>query len=135
MKTSVYRKEQFSATHRLHNPHWSDEKNTIIFGKCNNPEFHGHNYTLVVKITGNVDPETGYVYDAKLIKELVKQHVMDRYDHKNLYTDIDDFADLIPTSENISRIIYENIRKEIPERFDLQIRLFETDKIWVEYPA
>jgi 6-pyruvoyltetrahydropterin/6-carboxytetrahydropterin synthase len=135
MKTAVYRKEIFSATHRLHNPNWDDEKNIKVFGKCNNPEYHGHNYELVVKIIGEVDEETGYVVDAKIIKDIIKKHVMDRYDHKNLYNDVDDFKDLNPTSENIARKIYENIKPEIDPKHSLQIRLYETSKIFVDYPA
>jgi len=135
MRTAVYRQEQFCATHRLHNPNWDDEKNARVFGKCNNPDYHGHNYKLTVKITGEIDPETGYVFDAKQLKMLIEKNVIDRYDHKNLYTDVDDFANMNPTSENIAKTIYANLRKEIDTRFELQIQLHETDKIWVEYPA
>lgn len=135
MKTSVFRQEHFCATHRLHNPRWSDEKNAEVFGKCNNAEYHGHNYKLVVKITGNVDPETGFVIDAKILKTIIEEQVISKYDHRNIYTDSDDFADLNPTSENIAMVIYGNIRKSIDSAFDVQIQLYETDKIWVEYPA
>lgn len=135
MKTSVFRQEHFCATHRLHNPRWSDEKNAEVFGKCNNAEYHGHNYKLVVKITGNVDPETGFVIDAKILKTIIEEQVISKYDHRNIYTDSDDFADLNPTSENIAMVIYGNIRKSIDPAFDVQIQLYETDKIWVEYPA
>lgn len=135
MKAAVYRKEIFSATHRLHNPNWSDEKNIRVFGKCNNPNYHGHNYELVVKVIGDVDPETGYVIDAKVLKDLIKEHVMDRYDHKNLYTDVEDFKDLNPTSENIARKIYENLKSDLAPQLGLQIRIYETSKIYVDYPV
>jgi len=135
MKTSVFRQEHFCATHRLHNPHWSDEKNAAVFGKCNNAEYHGHNYKLVVKITGNIDPETGYVIDAKILKSIIEEHVINKYDHRNIYTDCEDFTDLNPTCENIAMVIYQNIRRSVETTLEVQIRLFETDKIWVEYPA
>lgn len=135
MKTSVYRQEHFCAAHRLHNPRWSDEKNAAVFGKCNNAEYHGHNYKLVVKITGETDPESGYVIDAKVLKTIIEEEVLSKYDHRNLYTDVDDFADLNPTSENIAKVIYHNMRRAIDPKLDLQICLYETDKIWVEYPA
>ncbi len=135
MKTSVFRQENFCATHRLHNHRWSDEKNALVFGKCNNADYHGHNYKLVVKITGETDPDTGYVIDAKLLKTIIEEQVINRYDHRNLFTDVEDFSDLNPTSENIAAVIYSNIRKSVNPKFDIQIRLYETDKIWVEYPA
>lgn len=135
MKTSVFRQENFCATHRLHNHRWSDEKNALVFGKCNNADYHGHNYKLVVKITGETDPDTGYVIDAKLLKTIIEEQVINRYDHRNLFTDVEDFYDLNPTSENIVAVIYSNIRKSVNPKFDIQIRLYETDKIWVEYPA
>lgn len=135
MKTSVYRKERFNAAHRLHNTDWSDEKNLEIFGKCNNQYFHGHNYDLTVKLTGEVDPLTGYVYDMKLLKDLIKKHIVKRFDHKNLNLDVPDFKNLNPTSENLARIIWEILRKEIPENLELKIILNETEKNYVEYPG
>jgi len=135
MKTAVYRKEHFNATHRLHNPNWSEEKNEKIFGLCNNPNFHGHNYDIVLKVVGEINPETGYVVDAKILKDLIKKHASEKYDHKNLYIDVDDFHNLNPTAENIAKIIFENIREEINSSLQVQIRLYETERNFVEYPS
>jgi len=135
MKTAVYRKEHFNATHRLHNPNWSDEKNEKIFGTCNNPNYHGHNYDVLLKVIGEIDPEIGYVIDAKILKNMLKKHAIDKYDHKNLYLDVDDFSELNPTAENIAKTIYENIRKEIDPKFKISIILYETERNFVEYPA
>ena len=135
LKTAIIRKAHFNAAHRLHNPHWSEEKNHEIFGKCNNPNFHGHNYVLEVKIIGEIDPKTGYVMDIKELKEIIKDEVTDKYDHKNLNLDITDFANLNPTAENISAVIYRNIKNRLNENFELKIRLYETERNIVEYPA
>lgn len=135
MKAAVYRKEHFNATHRLHNPNWSDEKNEKVFGLCNNPNYHGHNYDLVLKVVGEIDPETGYVVDAKILKDLIKKHASEKYDHKNLFLDVDDFKDLNPTAENIAKVIYENIKKELHSSLQIQIRLYETERNFVEYPS
>lgn len=135
MKVSVYRKEHFNAAHRLHNPNWSDEKNQEIFGKCNNPNYHGHNYELFVKVTGEPDPETGYVYDMKVLSDIIKEHVTDKFDHKNLNLDTAEFAELNPTAENIAIMIYDILRKKIEAQYDLKITLYETERNFVEYPA
>lgn len=135
MKTAVYRKEHFNAAHRLHNPLWSDEKNCEIFGLCNNPSFHGHNYDLVVKVVGEIDPETGFVIDTKILKDLIKKEIIDRFDHKNLNVDVPEFAQLNPTAENIAMVIYNKLKLQLPKSLELQIRLFETERNYVDYPA
>ncbi|MCL4125707.1 UNVERIFIED_CONTAM: hypothetical protein GTU68_036493 [Idotea baltica] len=135
MKISVFRKTHFNAAHRLHNPNWSAKKNTEVFGLCNNPNYHGHNYDLEVKVTGEIDPETGYVIDMKVLKAIIKQEVDARFDHKNLNLDVADFKDLNPTAENIAVVIYNHLRKAINEDLDLQIRLYETPRNFVEYPV
>lgn len=135
MKTSVYRKEHFNAAHRLYNKSWDDEKNERVFGKCSNPNFHGHNYELIVKLTGDVHPETGYVYDMKKLSDLVRDKVTNRFDHKNLNLDTEEFRDLNPTAENIARVIYDLLRGEIDGGLDLKITLYETERNYVEYPA
>jgi 6-pyruvoyltetrahydropterin/6-carboxytetrahydropterin synthase len=133
MKVSVYRKEHFNSAHRLNNPKWSDEKNQAIFGKCNNPHFHGHNYELIVEVKGEIDPETGYVYDMKLLSDLIKEHVLNKFDHKNLNLDTDEFRDLNPSAENISVVIWNILREKIDRKFELTIRLYETERNYVEY--
>lgn len=133
MKVSVYRKEHFNAAHRLSNPQWSDEQNEAVFGKCNNPSFHGHNYELVVKLKGEIDPETGYVYDMKMLSELIKKHVLNRFDHKNLNLDTDEFKNLNPSAENIAVVIWNILRDKIDRKFELTIRLYETERNFVEY--
>jgi 6-pyruvoyltetrahydropterin/6-carboxytetrahydropterin synthase len=134
-KVAVYRKEHFNAAHRLHNPNFSEEKNDAVFGKCNNPHFHGHNYELIVKITGEPNAETGYVIDLKLLSDLIKEKVLKRFDHKNLNLDVEEFKTLNPTAENIAIVIYKILRAEIDKQLELQIRLYETERNFVEYPA
>jgi 6-pyruvoyltetrahydropterin/6-carboxytetrahydropterin synthase len=134
-KISVYRKEHFNAAHRLHNPSWDAEKNKAIFGKCNLPNYHGHNYDLIVKVTGLPDPATGFVIDLKTLSDLVQEKVLSKFDHKNLNLDTAEFKDLNPTAENIAVVIYELLRPHVSESLDLQIRLFETERNFVEYPA
>ena len=134
-RVSVYRKEHFNAAHRLHNPLWDDATNASIFGKCNNANFHGHNYELIVKLTGEVDASTGYVFDMKLLSDLIKENVLDRFDHKNLNLDTIEFNALNPSAENIVIVIYNILRAKIDVKYDLQIRLFETERNIVEYPA
>ena len=133
MKVSVYRKEHFNAAHRLFNSKWSEEQNESVFGKCNNPSFHGHNYELVVKLKGEIDPETGYVYDMKLLSELIKKHVLNKFDHKNLNLDTDEFKNLNPSAENIAVVIWNILREKIDLKFELTIRLYETERNFVEY--
>ena len=135
MRVSVVRKEHFNAAHRLYNPNWSDKKNDLVFGKCNNPNFHGHNYNLFVKVTGEVDPDTGYVYDMKELSDTIKEHVLDRFDHKNLNLDVKEFENLNPTAENIVIVIYKILRDQIDKKYDLKIQLYETERNVVEYPA
>lgn len=133
MKVTACRKTHFNATHRLHNPNWDDAKNEWVFGSCNNPNYHGHNYNLIVKVTGEVDPETGYVMDMGELKKIVKEHVEDRYDHKNLYLDVEDFRDQNPSAENIAIRIWDILREQIDSKFELSIVLFETERNFVEY--
>lgn len=135
MKVAVFRKEHFNAAHRLHNHDWSDEKNKQIFGKCNNEFYHGHNYDLVVKLSGEPAPDTGYVYDMKILSDLIQEKITARFDHKNLNLDVPEFKKLNPTAENIARVIYDILRPEIEVKFDLKITLYETERNFVEYPA
>jgi len=134
-KVAVYRKEHFNAAHRLNNPNWDEATNKRVFGKCNNPSYHGHNYELIIKLSGTPDPATGYVYDLKLLSDLVKEVVLDRFDHKNLNLDTAEFKDLNPTAENIVVVIYDLLRAKIDNKYDLQIRLFETERNFAEYPV
>jgi 6-pyruvoyltetrahydropterin/6-carboxytetrahydropterin synthase len=127
------RKVHFNATHRLHNPNWSDEKNEKVFGKCNNENYHGHNYDLIVKVTGPVDPESGFVVDLKDLNDLVRQQVVELFDHKNLYLDIPDFKDLNPSVENIAIRIWYILREYIDPKLELVVQLFETERNFVEY--
>lgn len=135
MKVAVFRKEHFNAAHRLYNPEWSDEKNDLVFGKCNNPHYHGHNYELFVKLTGEIDPVTGYVYDMKKLSDLIREKVIYKFDHKNLNLDTEYFKELNPTAENIAVVIYNILRKELDHSLELKIRLYETERNFVEYPA
>jgi 6-pyruvoyltetrahydropterin/6-carboxytetrahydropterin synthase len=127
------RKVHFNATHRLNNPNWADEKNEKVFGKCNNENYHGHNYDLIVKVTGPVDPDTGYVIDLKVLNDMIRKHVIERYDHKNLYLDIPDFKDLNPSAENIAIKIWYILRGMVDAKFNIQVQLFETERNFVEY--
>jgi 6-pyruvoyltetrahydropterin/6-carboxytetrahydropterin synthase len=132
---SVFRKEHFNAAHRLHNPAWDEAKNDAVFGKCNNPNYHGHNYELVVKLTGVPDPVTGYVIDLKLLSDLINEKVLERFDHKNLNKDVAEFKDVNPTAENIAIAIYNLLRPEVDEKLKMKIRLYETERNFVEYPG
>lgn len=134
-KVSVFRREHFNAAHRLNNPAWSDEKNREIFGKCNNPSFHGHNYELEIKVTGVPDNESGYVIDLKLLADLVENAVLAKFDHKNLNLDVPEFKQVNPTVENISLVIYDLLRKELNPDLDLKVRVYETPRNYAEYPA
>jgi len=135
MRVSIFRKTHFNAAHRLHNPNWSDAKNEEIYGKCNNYNYHGHNYELEVRLTGEVDPETGYLMDLKVLSDLIKANVEERFDHKNLNLDCEEFKDLLPSTENFSFVIYNIMRKVIDPSMDIKIRLYETPRNYVEYPA
>ena len=134
-KIAVFRKEHFNAAHRLFNPSWDMEKNDEVFGKCNNPNFHGHNYELIVKLVGEPDPETGYVMDMKVLSDIIKTNVLSRFDHKNLNLDTTFFNNTNPTAENICVVIYDILREIIDRKFDMQVRLYETERNFVEYPV
>lgn len=133
MKVSVFRKAHFNAAHRLHNPAWSDDQNQTVFGLCNNPGYHGHNYIMEVKVTGEIDPETGFVYDTKLLKDIIRKEVEDRFDHRNLNLDVPEFRHLNPTAENIAVVIWNILRAHIDTKFELGLRLYETERNFVEY--
>ncbi|MFC3417737.1 6-pyruvoyl trahydropterin synthase family protein [Algoriphagus hitonicola] len=133
MKVSVFRKEHFNAAHRLHNPSWSAEENQAVFGKCNNANYHGHNYDLIVQLRGEIDPKTGYVYDMKVLSDLIKENILNKFDHKNLNLDTDEFKDLNPSAENIAVVIWNILREKIDRKFELTIRLYETERNYVEY--
>ena len=134
-KVSVYRKEHFNAAHRLYNPSWDAQKNDAVFGKCNNPSYHGHNYEMEVKVTGVPDPDTGFVIDLKLLSDIIKQHVIEKFDHKNLNLDVKEFSNLNPTTENIVVVIFDILRAKIDKDLDLQVRLYETPRNFAEYPS
>jgi 6-pyruvoyltetrahydropterin/6-carboxytetrahydropterin synthase len=134
-KVAVFRSEHFNSAHRLFVPQWDDSKNEEVFGKCSNPNYHGHNYELIVKVTGVPDPQTGYVMDLKVLSGIIWDHVLSRFDHKNLNLDTKYFRSTNPTAENIVIVIYEMLRPEIDSRFGLQVRLYETDRNFVEYPV
>lgn len=134
-RVAVFRKEHFNAAHKLFNPEWDLEKNFKVFGKCSNPNFHGHNYEVIVKVTGIPDPETGFVMDLKILSDLIEEKVLNRFDHKNLNEDCVEFKALNPSAENICIVIYTLLRPEIAADLDLQVRLYETERNFVEYPA
>jgi 6-pyruvoyltetrahydropterin/6-carboxytetrahydropterin synthase len=134
-KVTVFRKEHFNAAHRLHNAAWTNEQNKAVFGLCNNAHYHGHNYELIIQVTGEIDKDTGYVIDMKLLSDLVKEKVLIKFDHKNLNLDTVEFKALNPTAENIAVVIYELLRAELDQALDLKIRLYETERNFVEYPA
>lgn len=133
MRVTVSRKAHFNAAHRLYRKDWSNEKNELVFDKCNNPNFHGHNYELIVSVTGEIDKETGYVIDMKVLKSLIKEEVEDAFDHKNLNIEVPEFKNLNPTAENISVVIYNKMRPKIDANLDLEITLYETPRNFVTY--
>ena len=134
-KITVVRAEHFNAAHRLHNDNWSDEKNKAFFGKCNNPNYHGHNYDLEVMVTGEIDPESGYLIDMKDLSDLIKKEVLEPFDHKNLNLDVKEFFQLNPTAENIAVVIYNKLRAKLDKKFELKIKLYETKRNIVIYPS
>lgn len=134
-KVAVYRKESFNAAHRLFNPAWTDEKNQAVFGKCSLPHYHGHNYDLIVKVTGVPNPDTGYVIDMKELSDVIKNNIVEKFDHRNLNLDTIEFKDVNPTAENIAIVIYQLLRPCIDLSLDLQVRLYETPRNFVEYPV
>lgn len=133
MKVTISRKAHFNAAHRLYRKDWTFEQNDAVFGKCNNPNFHGHNYELVVSVTGAVDPETGFVMDAKILADIIKIEIEDAFDHKNLNLDVAEFVNLNPTAENIAIVIWNKIRKRIESKFELEVVLYETPRNFVTY--
>lgn len=135
MKVKVSRKEHFNAAHRLYNSGWSDEKNADVFGKCSNPNYHGHNYEVIVSVIGEPDAETGYVYDMKVLSDLIKENVLRKFDHRNLNLDTEYFKTLNPTAENIAVVIWRILRQKIDSNLELKITLYETERNFVEYPA
>ncbi|MEJ0105401.1 MAG: 6-carboxytetrahydropterin synthase [Bacteroidota bacterium] len=134
-KVAVFRREHFNAAHRLFNPDWDDATNQKVFGKCALPNYHGHNYELEVRVTGKPDRKTGYVMDLKILSDIIKKEILARFDHKNLNLDTKEFKNLNPTAENIAVVIYKILRPEIDAKKDLHIRLYETDRNFVEYPV
>ena len=132
-KVTVHRKAHFNAAHRLFNPKWSDEKNTEIFGKCSNPNYHGHNYDLTVSVTGEIDKETGFVMDLSILRRLIKSEIEDCFDHKNLNIEVVEFKSLNPTVENISVVIYNKLRMHLSDNLELKITLYETPRNFVSY--
>lgn len=133
MRVTVSRKAHFNAAHRLYRKDWTMEQNDAVFGKCNNPNFHGHNYELVVGVTGEIDQQTGFVMDVKILADLIKVEVEDRFDHKNLNLDVPEFQDLNPTAENIAVVIWNLLRKKIKSELDLEVVLYETPRNFVTY--
>ena len=132
-RVTVHRKAHFNAAHRIYRKEWSDEKNFEVFSKCSNPHFHGHNYELIVSLTGEVDKETGYVYDLGKLKDVIKAEVEEPFDHKNLNEEVPEFKELIPTAENICVVIYNKLRKAISPHLDIKITLYETPRNFVSY--
>jgi len=134
-KVAVIRKEHFNAAHRLFRADWNDEQNSQTFGKCSYPNFHGHNYEMEIKVVGEIDPKTGFVMDLKVLSDLVSEKVLDKFDHKNLNVDVEEFKNLNPTAENICVVIYDLLRPHLDAKLDLFIRLSETPRNFVEYPV
>lgn len=135
MKVKVSRKEHFNAAHRLFNPAWTNEKNLEVFGKCSYPNYHGHNYEVIVTLTGEPDKNTGYVFDMKVLSDIIKDNVLKKFDHKNLNLDTEFFKELNPTAENIVMVIWKILRDKIDSSLDLKVILYETERNFVEYPA
>lgn len=133
MKVTVHRKAHFNAAHRLFRKDWSFEKNEAVFGLCNNPRYHGHNYELIASVTGEIDPETGYVIDVKILKDIIKSEVENAFDHKNLNEEVPEFQNLNPTAENIAVVIYNKIKAKLDAKFHLEITLYETPRNFVTY--
>ncbi len=135
MQTSVIKKVTFHSAHRLHNLKWNDAKNKEVFGLCNNPNYHGHNYDLHFSVKGDIDPETGYVIDLKVLGDILQKEIIERFDHRNLNLDTKEFASLNPTAENIAKVIYDIMRSKINAENDIQVILYETPRNYVVYPA
>lgn len=133
MKVKVSRKAHFNSAHRLYRKDWSDQRNTEIFGKCSNPNFHGHNYELIVSVNGEIDPETGFVMDVKVLKDLIKSEIEDAFDHKNLNLEVPEFMELNPTAENIAVVTWQKLRPHIEQRYELEVVLYETPRNFVTF--
>ena len=133
MSLTIYRKAHFNAAHRLYKEGWSDARNFDVFGKCSNPNYHGHNYKLIVGLTGDIDPETGYLIDLKVLKDIIKEEVEDPFDHKNLNVEVAEFHDLNPTVENIAIVIWNKLRKRLDSKFEISVKLYETPRNYVVY--
>ena len=133
MKVTVSRRAHFNAAHRLYRKDWSDQKNNAVFGLCNNPNYHGHNYELIASVTGEIDPETGFVIDVKILKDFIKSEIEDAFDHKNLNLDVPEFKDLNPTAENIVVVIYNKLKAKLDAHLDLEVTLYETPRNFVKY--
>lgn len=134
-KVAVYRKAHFNAAHRLHNANLGDAENAELFGKCNFPNYHGHNYEIIVKLVGEIDPKTGFVYDLKKLADLIDECVIEKMDHRNLNLDVPEFKNLNPTAENIVVVIYDLLREKIENKYELKVTLYETERNFVEFPA
>ena len=135
MRIAIFRKAHFNAAHRLHNPAWSEEKNEKIYGTCNNANYHGHNYELEVKVAGEVDPESGYLIDLKVLKDIIKEKIEDKFDHKNLNLDIPEFKNMLTSTENFCYLIWDIMQKGLGEKYEVTIKLWETPRNYVQYPA
>ena len=133
MSLTVFRKAHFNAAHRLYRKDWSDEKNNEVFGKCSNPHYHGHNYDLEVGVSGEVDPDTGYLIDMKVLKDLIKEEIEDAFDHKNLNLEVPEFSNLNPSAENIAMVIWNKLRNRLEDKYDLSVKLYETPRNFVLY--
>jgi 6-pyruvoyltetrahydropterin/6-carboxytetrahydropterin synthase len=133
MKVTVHRKAHFNAAHRLYRKDWDDQKNLNIFGKCSNPNFHGHNYDLTVSVKGDIDPETGFVIDMKLLKDIIASEIEEYLDHKNLNVEVEEFKNLNPTAENIAVVIWDKLRPKLKETLELSVTLYETPRNFVTY--
>ena len=133
MKVTVNRKAHFNAAHRLYNAEWSDARNAVVFGKCANPNYHGHNYELIVAVTGEIHPETGFVMDMKILKSIIETEIEEQFDHKNLNEEVPEFKRLNPTAENIAVVIWNKLRKQIAKHLELKVTLYETPRNFVIY--
>ena len=134
-KVAVFRQEHFNAAHRLNNPAWDEATNRRVFGKCNLPHYHGHNYELIVKVTGEPDEQTGFVMDMKVLSDIIQDKVVNKFDHRNLNLDTEEFRNLNPTAENIAIVIHDLLRPEIDDALELKVILYETPRNYVEYPG
>lgn len=135
MRIAIFRKAHFNAAHRLHNPKWSDEKNAEVYGVCNNANYHGHNYDLEVKVVGEVDPETGYLMDLKILSDIIKTEVENKFDHKNLNLDVPEFKTMLTSTENFCHLIWQIMQDKLGDEYEVTIKLWETPRNYVQYPA